>query len=82
MTTRGDLCEAQRLQLGLQLVSEENIIRMGKAYGGGQIATMTSEAAKHAICLLTAQTNIAKKMYQMPGVRTRIEKLDQPIGQN
>ena len=51
ITTKDEICQALRSQLGIQSVQERDILRLRKAYGGTQTASisLTLEAAKRAI---------------------------------
>lgn len=51
IATKSEICETLQSQLGLQSVSEANVIRLRKAYGDTQIASISLpvEAAKKAI---------------------------------
>ncbi|CAD7080111.1 unnamed protein product [Hermetia illucens] len=53
VTTKSEICEALQTQLGLQSVSESNVLRLRKAYGDTQIASISLpiEAAKKAIAV-------------------------------
>lgn len=51
ITTKAEVCEALRNQLGLLALQEQNVVGLRKAYGGTQTATisMSAEMAKKAL---------------------------------